>query len=89
MYKDPLKMALEFDQGCVDRTYIQYAPRPGGEAGRDGLAACPGGTSTPDVVRQRRCAWPESVRAVADPPHEHPHPGRLYSTKPLHNKWAI
>ena len=87
MYKDPLKMALEFDQGCVDRTYIQYAPDRGGEVEMDW-----------PLARAHVYAWTQYVNVGVRGPspweqsrihHMNTRIQEPYSTKPLHNKWAI
>lgn len=45
-------MAIEFDQGTIDNTYIQFAPNRGGEVEMDW-----------PIARARHYAWPQYLNA--------------------------
>jgi hypothetical protein len=80
-------MALEFDQGTVDRTYIQFAPDRGGLVEMDW-----------PMARALHYAWPQYVNVGVrgpgpfDQSRLHVTASRIQepvSTQPIHRRWPI
>jgi hypothetical protein len=84
---DARRMAAEFDQGTVDRTYIQLAPDRGGVVEYDW-----------PLARANFWEWPNYINAGLRGPGPFDQ-SRLHhlstriqeplSTKPVHNRWPI
>jgi hypothetical protein len=81
------RMAAAFDQGCVDRTYIQFAPNRGGEVEMDW-----------PLARAQHYAWPQYVNAGVRGPGPFDQSRRdvmatriaePVTTQPIQRRWAI
>lgn len=88
MAKDPRRnMAAEFDQGTIDRTYIQLAPDRGGLVEMDW-----------PLARANAWAWPQYVNAGLrgpgpfDQSRRHVMDTRIqepYTSQPVHRRWSV
>lgn len=84
---DARRMAAEFDQGTVDRSYIQYAPNRGGVVEMDW-----------PLARAHGFAWTQYVNVGVrgpgpfDQARQHVLSTRIqepYTSQPVHNRWSI